>query len=204
MLPNDLIELLEKNDPEDINIVFTKIDHEKSNPTFEIRLSTQDDGSTIIRHWTIKTEQFRKSRISSDYASSIEIYHDHPILWQFSDIQSQVYFNGTCSDPDKLFVDLYKTHRLLFGDFISFDDTIHRSSDFNKILKYTNGLFATGPRKVISEYANLLGKYNLTYSIIGDRLPTYWDNEKHVTETGSAKVLFIDSSYIIADEFIVV
>lgn len=50
-------------------------------------------------------------------------------------------------------------------------------------------------------YADVLAKHNMTYSIIGDLVPTFWDGEKHVIETGKAKVLFIDNSYIIADDF---
>jgi hypothetical protein len=61
---------------------------------------------------------------------------------------------------------------------------------------------ASGPRKLLEKYATVLDRYNIRFSIIGDRVPQYWDGENHSDETGNAKVLFVDNSYIIADEFL--
>ena len=206
MIPKDLSDILENYDPEDFDVVITKVDYETTNPKFDIQCSVKsyNDEDNFIRRWTIDTKQHRQSKISLDFASTFEISNDHPILWQFSDKQSEIYFSGHCSDADKLFIDLYKTHKSLFGNFTAFEDTVHFANDFKHLMKTSSGLLSNGPNKLMIKYAELLEPYNLSYSLIGDRMPTYYDceNEKHITETGNAKVLFIDNSYIVADEFI--
>jgi hypothetical protein len=203
VLPKDLTDILENNDPEDIRIAITKINFETSNPNFDIKVTVQgyNNDDNVVRCWTIKTEQYRKSKISLDLASTLDLNQDHPILWQFSDTHSEIYFSGHCSEPDKLFISLYKIHKTLFQDLIPFGDCIRDANDFNWLTNSPSGLLAQGPKKLMAKYASLLGQHNLEFSIIGDRVPTYWDGEKHVTETGNAKVLFIDNSYIIADDF---
>ena len=131
----------------------------------------------------------------------MEISHTHPVLWEFSDKQSEIYFKGHCDDVDKLFSNLYKLHTSLFGNLLPIENTLNNMYDFNKLIEAENGLLAKGPQKLMNLYGNILEQHNLTYSRIGDKVPTYWDGEKHVTETGNAKVLFIDDSYVIADDF---
>jgi hypothetical protein len=203
VVPKDLINILENNDPEDISIVITKINFETSSPNFDIKVTVQgyNNDDNVVRQWTIKTVQYRKSKISLEFASTLELNQNHPILWQFSNTHAEIYVSGHCSEPDKLFVSLYKIHKILFEDLIPFSDSIRDAIDFNWLTNSPNGLLAQGPKKLMTEYANILGQHNLEFSIVGERVPTYWDGEKHVTETGNAQVLFIDNSYIIADEF---
>jgi hypothetical protein len=203
VLPKRLTEILNDHDPEDIAISITKIDFETNNLNFVLKVSGfgYNDEDNYEYRWTVNTEHYRTSKFSLDFASSISISDTHPLLWQFSDKQSELYFNGNCNDPDKLFLDLYKSHQACFEGLTDFEETINQHDNFEPLLKSRNGLLASGPNKLMSMYADVLPKHNLTYSIIGDRVPTFWDGDKHVLETGKAKVLFIDSSYIIADDF---
>lgn len=203
MLPNKLIEILNTHDPEDIAISITKIDFKTTNLNLGIKVSGfgYNDEENYEYRWTISVTQYRTSKISFDFASSIAINDTHPLLWQYSDKQSEIYFNGNCSDTDKLFLDLYKMHNSYFEGLLNFEDTINQSANFDQLLKSKNGLLATGPNKLMIKYADVLSKHNIAHSIIGDRVPTFWDGEKHVLETGNAKILFIDNSYIIADDF---
>ena len=203
VLPINLTDILEKYDPEDFDIVITNVDYKTSEPKLDFQISVQgyNEEDNFVRSWTIETKHHRQSKIFLDSASSLEISKDHPILWKFSDMQSEIYFNGHCSDVDKLFISLYKIHRALFEDLIPFSDSIRSVDDLSWLMKTTSGLLAQGPRKLMTEYSGLLAQFNLQYSVIGDRIPTYWDGEKHVNEVGNAKVLFIDNSYIIADDF---
>ena len=117
------------------------------------------------------------------------------------DKQSQLYFRGACSDSDKLFLDLYRVHNSIFGGLLNFETTINQAYNFGNLMKSRNALLASGPRQLMDEYRVVLERHKLECSIIGDRIPTYWDGENHVLENGSAKVLFIDNGYMIADAF---
>lgn len=203
MLPKEIAEILENHDPKELHIVFNKIEYEASNPTFDIQISaiSYNDEDNLVRNWVIETLQYRTCNLSLDFATTIEIYDSHPLLWQFSDIQSSMYFSGSCSNPDKLLLELYRTHKSLVGNFLQFEEVMHRTGEFEVAMKSTSGLFAMGPKRLLEAYAACLENYNLKYTIIGDRVPTFWNGEQHVQENGAAKILFIDNSYIIADSF---
>ena len=108
MLPQKLQEILNDHDPEDISISILKIVFEGQDTTFQIRVSGDgyNDESNYIYEWTVNTVRFRTSRLSFNLASQIVLVDNHPLLWQYSDKQSQLYFRGACSDSDKLFLDL--------------------------------------------------------------------------------------------------
>ena len=203
MLPKDITDILDNYDPEDLNIQITKVDYEANEPTFDIELSATgyNDEENITSHWTIQTIRYRKCDISLYFGTTLQINTTHPILWQFSDVQSSLYFSGTCSDADKLFMDLFNLHHSVTENLIPFEKTLHRIYQFRESMKVTSGLLADGPKKLLTHYASLLEKYNLQFTIIGDRTPTFWNGEKHIQESGTAKILFIDNSYVIADEF---
>ena len=203
MLPQKLQQILNDHDPEDISISILKIVFECQDPTFKIRISGDgyNDESNYIIEWTVNTVRFRTSRLSFDFASQIVLLDNHPLLWQYSDKQSQLYFRGACSDSDKLFLDLYRVHNSIFGGLLNFESTINQAYNFGNLMKSRNALLASGPRQLMDEYRVVLERHNLECSIIGDRIPTYWDGENHVLENGSAKVLVIDNGYMIADAF---
>lgn len=202
MLPKELSDILEDYDPDDFDIVITKVDRDISNSKFDLQLFVQSNTEeNHDRIWTISTKQYRKSKISFEYASTLEISQDHPILWQFSDKQSEIYFNGNCKDIDRLYLNLSNVHKGIFQDLLPFDESLNDTTDFYKLMNASNGLLARGPQKLLKQYEEILEQHSLKCSIIGDRVPTYWDGDKHVTESGNAKVLFVDNSYIIADEF---
>lgn len=203
MLPEKLQDILTNHDPEDIAISILQVDNETPDPSFKIQVSGfgYNDEENYVLEWTIKTERYRSSRISLEAASSIKIIIDNPLLWYYSDKQSSIYFKGFCNDTDKLFLDLYRAHNSIFDGLQNFEETLNQPYNFDSLIQSKNGLLASGPRKLLEKYANVLDSHNIQYSIIGDRVPQYWDGEKHNDETGNAKVLFIDKSYIIADEF---
>lgn len=206
MLPEKLQTILTEYDPEDIAISILQVDNENPDPSFKIQVSGfgYNDDENYVLEWIIKTVQFRSSRISFDPASSIEISNDDPLLWYYSDKQCSIYFNGSCNDTDKLFLDLYRVHNSIFNGQLNFEETLNQPYNFDSLIQSKNGLLASGPKKLLEKYAPALSRHNIQYSIIGDRVPQYWDGQKHNDETGNAKVLFIDNSYIIADDFVFV
>ncbi len=74
MLPKDLSNILENYDPEDFDILITKVHNESSDLKFEIEVSVPryNEEEEIVQNWTIETVRHRKSRISLDYASALK------------------------------------------------------------------------------------------------------------------------------------
>ena len=200
MLPKKLSDILDNYDPEDLDIIISKVDYDNTNSKFDFQLSIISWTEEKFDHaWFVKTKQYRKSKILFDRASTLQIAKEHPVLWEFSDIQSEIYFNGQCNNIDQLYLGLCKVHKALFKDLTAFDETIN-GIDFYQLMSASNGLLAKGPKKLLVQYGEVLEQNGIKYSIIGDSMPTYW-NGQHLPEVGNAKALFIDNSYIIADEF---
>jgi hypothetical protein len=203
MIPNELSDFLENVDPEDLQIVITKADYKNSNPSFDIEVTsvTYDNEKNVVQNWTIETKQYRNCVISLSFCTTLQIVTNHPILWQYSDTQSSMYFSGKCSDANSLFVELYSIHESIFEGVVPFSEILYRTTDFSSAMESTSGLFAQGPRKLLEKFGQTLEKYNLKYTIIGDRIPSFWNGQEHLPETGDAKVLFINNSYVIASGF---
>lgn len=193
MLPEKLNVLIEENEPEDVSIQILKADFENGDLNIKIRVSHIDH----VFEWKISAINYYTSRLSFNPANTIEILLDHPLLWFYLDIQSELYFNGICKNIDQLFVDLYQVHYRFFKGLMEFENTINCTSSFNNLITSKIGQLAKGPNLLMREYSIVLQKHGIDYSIIGERIP--WKGEK---EFGKPKVLFIDDSYIIAGDFI--
>jgi hypothetical protein len=202
--PKELLDIFNKYGEDDFSLVIIKADFATEPIIVEVAISVQafNDNETINRKWTIQIHGHRKSKLSFDLASSFDIKEDHPLLWEFNDTLCDLYFNGQCTDPAKLFVDLYKINASLFGNYIPVETFFNKTGDIYKLLNASSGLLAKGSRKLLTIYGSCLEQYNLKHSIIGERQPSYWDGQQFVPERGNAKVLFIGDSYIIADKFV--
>lgn len=199
MLPDILNEIFENNDPEDISISILKAESENRELKITIEVSGYDFGNHT---WQIDTVNYRAGNILFDTSHEMEIRKEHPLLWQFSDEQSELYFSGYTDNVEKLFFDLHKVHYSNFYNLSSFEESLNLLKDFKRLIGSKNGLLARGSNKLMRLYAQILEAHEMEYSIIGNRIPTFWDGAGRVEETGTAKVLFIDNSYIIADEFV--
>lgn len=204
MFPEELYDIISNKNPEELSILLLQIDNQNKELLIKIQVSTvgYDDQEVFSQEYSIKTVNYRSSRVSFENASSLEILTEDPLLWYYSDRQSSLYFNGACQNKEKLYFDLHEIHRSLFQGNLDFEDSLNNIIQFDRLIESQNGLLASGPTKLLKSYGVVLDKHNMNYSIVGDHFPKYWDGEQNITESGNAKVLFIDDSYIIADEFI--
>lgn len=203
VLPDKLQRILENFDPEDTLIIIERIEFEGSELFLKIKVSAavhELDPETL--ELTLRTVRYRSSRLIMKNADAIEISFNSPLLWNYSDIQSALYFNGVCSDPHGLFVDLYNVHETIFGNLQHFNDTLNMGSNFEHLLNSGYGLLAKGPKALLTKYSMVLASYGISHSLVDTSIPKYWDGETRIPESGDAKILFIGDSYIIADKFI--
>jgi hypothetical protein len=204
MLPKEIIDIPEGYTEDDYNLYITSVDYSTNDLVFDITLEMDwfIDKEDIFKQWKVRTTGHRKNHISFDRTAFIAITNDHPLLWEFTDLQCELYFSGQCKDPAMLFYHLYLTHKSLFKIYqpfnISFGDDTNTSTRF----QYTNGLLAEGPKKLITKYADCLKQNGLDYSIIGERPATCWDGKQFVNENKNLKVFLLGDTYIIAEDFL--
>ena len=203
MLPKELDDIFEEYTEDDYNLYVTKADYSGDIFLIDFGLDVQNinDKSEFKQKWTLQASGHRKNHISFDFAPFIEIKEDHPLLWEFTDIQCQLYFTGQCKDPAKLFYDLYLTHKRTFGRYQSFNISFGEETTYFKQFQYSNGLLTQGSKKLMETYADCLKQNGLGFSIIGERPAKYWDGEQFILEDTDLKILFIGDTYVIAKRF---
>lgn len=165
----------------------------------EIEITSADeDLQHIPRKWEIKVAGFKECKIDLiKDDGEIEILTDHPLLWKYNDVQSGLYFYGTCSDPYNLLLELYQVNEKLYEGYHNFTD-IKR---LDRLLLQPGGLIANGPKQLLEQYAALLEKYDLKPSIIGDRTLTEWNGAEHVPASRENKICWIGGNFIIGESF---
>lgn len=120
-------------------------------------------------------------------SSFIHLENDNPLLWQFNDIQCDLYVSGQPKQFEKLIVELLECHDSLFGQYYPFD--LHSIG----ILKNGHGLFKKGSKKILTQLADILNENGIKTSVISEQSPQ--------KEAQDLKILFIGYSYIIANKF---
>lgn len=201
LLPLELLSLEAKHGA-NIRYSIDQIHFNAEQPLIHLTVSVDPYSSEEqLQQWQLEIIGYVYSQLSSGPYHTLNCETEHPLLWPYNDVSCQLYFTGQITEPAALFVALYKVHHDFFGRYIPFEDFLNAACPLTELLKTTSGLLATGPKPLMLNYAACLLRHNATYSIIGERMPDYWDGEKHRNDPRSLKILFMNDSYIIAEQF---
>jgi hypothetical protein len=203
VLPKELEKIFEEFSEDDYILYITRVDYstESFNVAFLLETEDIDDKGPIKQKWTITATGLRKNKLSFDFEPFIAIKDEHPLLWEYNDIQCQLYFNGHCKDIPKLFYELYAIHKETFDDFKCFNISFGEGITYFKPFEYSNGLLTEGSKKLMLKYGECLEQNGLEYTILSERPASFWNGENHVPEDGDLKVMFFGKGFIIAKHF---
>lgn len=203
MLPRELNDIFEEYAEDEYSLYVTKAEYSGDKFIIDFALDVQDinEKGAISQKWTIQASRHKKNQVSFDFTDFIKIEDDHPLLWEFTDTQCQLYFTGQCKDPAKLFYDLYVTHKRIFGKYQCFNISFGEETSYFTLFKYSNGLLTQGSKKLMKKYASCLRQNELDFTIIGERPAMNCDGEQFTLERVDLKVLFLGDTYIIAEDF---
>src|SRR6202012_6187691 len=116
----------------------------------------------------------RENRITLDYGANIRIVDDHPLLWRYTDFQASLYYSGNCSDPEKLFYQIYQVHYSLYQTYIPVEVFLNMNNFVRQFQSY-GGLVAKAPKKVLTQYAQCLADAGIDWASGGEYRLTFWD-----------------------------
>jgi hypothetical protein len=147
-------------------------------------------------NWRIEAKAYKDCKLSFGSIAAFMIEEDDPLLWKYTDVQCELYFNGKCTEPANLITDLYSLELKLFKNYQHFGEYLN-GGDIFRLLKAEYGLFARGPQKLLSNYAESLAKYNIKASII-----TISPFKEAMTSNHQLKILLLsDHGHVIAEKF---
>lgn len=204
MIPDALTQFIEAYDYEDLELSLTNVTFDTKGFRMDLELETvnQAEGDDRRAMWRVEAIGHRNNRITFDYGENIRIVDDHPLLWRYTDLQASLYFGGSCTDPQKLFYQIYQVHFGLYQTYIPIE-TFLNMNDFVRQFQSTGGLVARAPRKVLNRYAQCFEDAGIEWSIINEHRPTYWDGADRRPERTDLKMLLIGKTdtFVIAEDF---
>jgi hypothetical protein len=195
LLPEEIKYLLDNHEEDDITLLITKADYSGDVPVLSFRIC---ESGSEPQNWILKVVGHWASEISFTSIvedSTILITNDHPFLWQYSDVQTELYFNGSSQDIYKVVAELNQIDFKLFGKYLN------SSQQLYTILRTSNGLLGKGSKKLLIKYERCLNKYGIETSLVGGYIPTYWDGKNNCSGD-TLKIFLIGGSYIVAQDFI--
>ena len=164
----------------------------------ELAIETGLEGES--QFWEVQINGVRKELIKSSYTDKIELFNEHPLLWEYNQEQSSLYFGNKTGRPYELFANIYKIHMLLTNSWIPFEEYVNTGFSIVELCKSTTGLFAKGPINILKAYKGELEIHEMKPTIIGGYYPQEWSNEQNIDEV-ELNVLIIGESYVVAETF---
>jgi hypothetical protein len=142
--------------------------------------------------WELKIKNIADEKFTRSWTTHFSFYSDHFLLYEFTDPYTDLYFNGKATVPEKLFVDLYKSHLKTYSQDFPFAYGINGATDIFNLCKTASGLFARGPKTIMEKYQICLAKHNIKSNFIGGLT-----KPEH-----KLKLLVFGESYFIGEEFL--
>jgi hypothetical protein len=204
VIPEELTQFIEAYDYEDLDMSLINVTFDTGGFRMDLELKTvnQAKGDNRLAAWRVEAVGHRENRITFDYGENIRIEDDHPLLWRYTDLQASLYYTGSCSEPEKLFYQIYQVHFSLFQTYIPVEIFLNMN-EFVRQFQFAGGLVAEGPKKVLTRYAKCLADAGIEWSIINEHRPTHWDGAGRRPERTDLKILLIGqtNTFVIAEDF---
>lgn len=191
----ELLNELNKYYPDDRTIFIEEVDFKAEIPYVIIRfkyVNYIDEKDWVDQRWQVNLKGFKVAIVSVETSINVEFETEHALLWEHQDPLSNLYFSGVPADVFKLYWDLTLVHNELFENYVEVDRFLnHQNVNFDELLKAGAGLFAKGPQRLMSKYAELLEKHSVKTNILSNR----------ELNLSPLTVMFIGKTYIVAEEF---
>jgi hypothetical protein len=194
-LPKELFEVINTGEFEDDgDILIIGLDYQGNNLKVKISVDTgiQNEPKQL---WELAIWELKKEKIELQWTNQIKFFQEHYLLWEFTERQTSLYFNGKTENPAELLTDIFRLHRQQFGHWYEVEKYLNNCLDLYALCKANIGLFARGPKRVLEEYYAILEKYNKNPHFHSDYNPEYENYEKPLG------LLIIGESFFIGEEF---
>ena len=201
MIPNNIIQIIEKGEFEDDGgMLITGLDFFADDCKIEVSLNSGDE-EVPNQLWEIQIENIREERICYEWFYDIQILLKHKLLEPYLEINKELYIKSKPRSPDELLKDLYIHHRNTFGKYREIEKFFNTEKKLNELCEMEFGLFAKGPETYLKEYKSILEKQETKPYMYGTFKSKKWTGEKWIEENPNLKLLLMGESFFIADEF---
>lgn len=189
--PSELESLLIKLEEEDGGMVVSSLEYKDRDLEIYIKVSFPDF-EIPYQNWRIRAINIEKERFVRTWETNLQLFEEHPLLLEFHDDPSELYYKGKALNPEKLVFDLFQMFTEKEWKDLKFCLGINTPEGFSQICNQEAGLFARGPKSILNKYADLLHESGIQTNMLD-----------HVRRNQKKLMLLIlGESYFIAEEFI--
>lgn len=197
----DLFHMLQERDEEDVHVSFVSAKSRGRRLLLhaEVHLLSED----VVQLWAFQCRNVFENhvRIGADEAS-IELTHNHCLLWQYQREIVSLYLNGQSSEhPDTIVGALYLAHFEVTQGWCDFHRWLNPAMKLPQLISLGAGLLAEGPEPIVSVYERVVQQFGIGTSKLFRGPLRPWDRlENKWMETSVEPVALVsDASWIIAE-----
>lgn len=200
LLNKDLLEILSTvHFDENGGVRITGTDWYEDNLRIEFVITPGD--SIKDQLWEVQINGVREDLIKSEFANKLELVEEHPLLWTYNQVGTELFFTKQTEKPDELFTSIYEIHMRETRGWLELHKFINKTISFKSLCRSNSGQFARGPVKLMEKYGDELSKHKMNPSFYGQHHPKRWTNDQWIEESEPMKALIIGRSYVVAENF---
>lgn len=189
-LPKELQSIIESKDFQ--NSGETNIKKVELWPDFVVTFSILSNSGG--GDWQVTIKGCKEYSIGSSVwpYSEFHVYDEHPLLAKYNADEYYLYISSEPVETGKLIADIYMAHIDLTGDNVTIERYLGGSL-FDACTSY-RGLFAAGPKSILSKYKKVLDKHKVGNNMLLDK-------QRPELNTAPCRLLVLNKGYFIGTDF---
>lgn len=192
-LPQELTATLDSPEFDDeAGIVIDAVRFTESDCLLDFSFRYWDD-ETLPQRWQLTVGGYKEEKIVRDWTQDIALYKQHPLLLEHTDTYTELYFKGTTTQAQELFIDIYQSLLNLTEGIGNLGEYVLTPGRVMELSQQGYGLFARGSKTILTLYQHCLTKYGIHAYFVGER--------EQSEEDSKLKLFKLGSSYIIGRNF---
>jgi len=177
------------DDDSGITIEAVKYIEDRVELTFDIKFSEGPQ-----QQWLLTVRHVEAERFIREWTQSIAMYSEHPLLLDYTEIETELYFRGTTSKANELFLDIFNSITQLSEYLDDVMQFILLPKEVTKLSQQEYGLFARGPKTILKIYQQCLSDHGIHAYFI--------DENKSALNGQDLKLFMLGDSFIIGQSFL--
>jgi hypothetical protein len=146
------------------------------------------DTTHEVQRWKVNCRNLINYKLMIDFIEDIDVFNNHVLLWEFHQSHSELYYRDLSKARETLIGQLLKKHSELTKGWIEFDYFLNEWSKW--MYGSEQGLLASGPDIIISEYNSVLHEHGIKTSILPSK-----------KQSRECSVMIFGQSFVIAEKF---
>lgn len=181
---------------------FRFVSVERTSGGLQLRLALIPGGGGDEQPWCIQCVGAHGHRLHGEFAQSLEVASEHPVLLPFTEPVTDLYFSSPAPNPPAAVGALWERHRQLVGSWLPFEQFVNAvPKGLAALLAASSGQLAAGPVSLMQAYAEVLTEHGVRSSMLPPHPPRRWDGERWVGPASRLHALVFGTSYVVAERF---